>query len=861
MKWFRRARPEPGSLVQEHWRSSFRWFQSRRLPEERAPAYRGAVSQGSYQLEILKQDCFAWVTGPYKYRDVVLEGTVEIDPANGHSAAGFVLRYLDEENFYYFLVSDRGSFRFDVVFNKNPVHLIEWTPSAPLKSRPLELRVIARGGDFHFVADEEWIGEMSDATLPEGACGFAAQNYSETARGLFRLRDYSVESRPVEVEKAYYRWVRYLPAPVPHRLQLARTFHGMGRYLEALVELKKAFRQGAGGAEERRLQADACLALKLYDDALDALERSLRLEPEDEEALLAKANTLFQCRRFLEARDFIESIRGRFPDNAGLANLAGACEYSLGNWERALEHYRRAVELEHDTPLYLGNLGRVLERLGRREEALQVYLLAARQLFRAEIYDELSFVLARGRALSAGAGSATEASEGAEPEPPEAGPAAAAAPDGAAAAPLPEGGSSPQPGWDLTTPEARELAAYEAKMLFHQEKRDEAERLLAALLEAGHPDPAVHYLYALTLIGRKKRGEAEAHLARAAELEPGFALYWFRLAENRHLLGRDPGEALDRAFSLEPEDPWINNLKGQLLEGQGKAEEALELFRKAISKAPTETDLVRNAVGALLAMGRAAEAATAGLAACGEQAALYTLRGNARAALKDFTAALADYEKALTLDADNPDYLANAAACCLELDMVLRAEELLDRLMEVAPGATAYNLIGNLAVVQQDHLRAELAFQEAMTKAPGDPEAALNLVSLYMAQGGYAKARSTLAPVLERFPQLPRAQEVERRLRATFEQELACAGCDRRWWVPRDIPPQSAFKVRGEPPGEAPAGRCASCGKLYCIACASPHVQEGQLRCPSCGGKLRLGEDTLKYLFLRCLETQVDKAE
>jgi tetratricopeptide (TPR) repeat protein len=221
--------------------------------------------------------------------------------------------------------------------------------------------------------------------------------------------------------------------------------------------------------------------------------------------------------------------------------------------------------------------------------------------------------------------------------------------------------------------------------------------------------------------------------------------------------------------------------------------------------------------------------------------------------LREFAAALEDYERALDLEPDNPDYLANAAGCCLEMDMVLRAEELLDRLLEAAPNAAAYNLVGNLAVVQQDHLRAELAYQEALSKDPGNPEVTLNLASLYLAQGGYAKARDTLAPVLERFPEMARARDLERRIREGFEQELACAGCDRRWWVPREVPPQSAFKVRGEPPGEAPAGRCAACGKLYCIACAGPHAREGQLYCPACGGRLRLGDDALKYLFLRHL--------
>jgi tetratricopeptide (TPR) repeat protein len=809
--WFRkRVQPDSDNPVQERWSTSFAWFGKRRLPDERALTYSARMRRGGYTLQIDKPDHFAWVTAPHKYRDLALEATLDFDPANGHCAAGFVLRYINEENFYYFLVSDRGSFRFDLLFNKNPLHLIEWTPCAGLKARPLELRVIAHGESFHFFADDEWIGEMNDSTILEGAVGFAAQNYSEAQRGRFRLRALTVESRPVEVEKAYYRWVRYLPADPQRRFELARTFHGMGRFLEAAVELKKAFRQGAGGAEEHRLQADAYRSLKLYEESLQALERSLALEPEHEEALLAKAEILVLGKRYLEARDYMASILSRFASNPVLHNLLGGCQYALGNWEAARDAYRQALALSPGEPLFLGNLGRTLERLGQTGEALAAYLEAARSLFCAEAYDELSFVLARGRA-------AAEA---------------------------------------LKAPEGRELRALEAKMLFHQEKANEAEVLLRELLDEGSSDASLHYLYALLRIGRGERREAEEHLRRATELEPSFALYWFRLAENRFLLGGDPTEALDKAQSLEPEEPWSHNLRGQLLLKQGRPEQALECFRRALARLPDEADLYRNAVAALLAIGRPAEAvelAGQGLQRAGERAELYTARANSRAALREFAAALDDYERALELDPDNPDYLANCASCCLELDMVQRAEELLSRLMDLAPSATAYNFMGNLAVIQDDHLRAELAYQEGLKLEPENEELALNLTSLYLSQGGYAKARQTLEPLLARAPQPPRALELQRRLREHFEQELACAGCDRRWWVPKELPPQPAFKVRGEPAGEAPAGRCPRCGKIYCIACAAPYAREGQLTCPSCGERLRLTEDSLKYLFLSYL--------
>jgi tetratricopeptide (TPR) repeat protein len=330
------------------------------------------------------------VTGPYKYRDLELEATLDFDPANGHSAAGFVLRYINEENFYYFLVSDQGSFRFDVVFNKNPIHLIEWTPFPVLSTRPLELRLLARGDGFHFFADDQWIGEMSDATIPEGP---AASRGRTTPRGRRSFACWVRRgSRPVE-----WRRRTIVDAFLPALRRTACSWPGLSTAWGAartLVELKKSFRQGAarGG---RRLRADACLALA-EREALQARNRAWPWSRITGSAA-GQANTLFQCRRFLEAREFIDSILPRFPQDAALANLAGACEYSLGNWERAQERYRRAVELEPGSPLYLGNLARVLERLGRDGEALAAYLQAARLLFHAEAYDELSFVLSRRR--------------------------------------------------------------------------------------------------------------------------------------------------------------------------------------------------------------------------------------------------------------------------------------------------------------------------------------------------------------------------------------------------------------------------------------------------------------------------------
>ncbi|MBN1837776.1 MAG: tetratricopeptide repeat protein [Spirochaetales bacterium] len=820
---FRKPRqPEAGELVEERWSSSFGPLHRGRFAREVSRDYTTTVRRGRLELTILKPDCFAWTTAPYRYRDFVLEGRISIDPGNGHSAAGFVFRQINEENFYYFLLSNRGQFRLDVVFNRNPFHLIQWTPvhlgeadGGELKL--LDLRLLARGDRFAFFLDDEWIAEVNDDTIPEGAFGFAAQNYGDHPEGRFFLNSVTVDSRPVEVEREYYRWVHVVPARPESRITLARSFLAMGKPVEALGQLRRGVLEGSAGAEELLLLGQCYLGSQLYPEAVEALDRCLALEPHNRAALVNRADALYLGRDYLAARDYLVGLLTREPglsQDPYLRSLLGSCEYSLGNWELSERSYRAAVEGEPENALYRENLARSLERLGRSSEALQAYLEAGRLLFHAQMHDELSLVIARAQWLLG-------------------------------------------PGQEAA---GLELEALEGMMLYQEGKRREAETVFRELLERGFADSAVEYLYGLILIENGRRAAAEPYLASAAAREDSIALYWFRLAENRYLLQQEGpstcglDEALERAYGLDSQDPWINNLYGQVLIHRSQPERALEFFQRAHTAAEDSVDILKNWGDALLRLGRCQEAvelADRGLERCGEQAQLLNLRGNSRVQLGQFAAAREDYERALELEPDNLDFMENCATCCLELDLILRAEELLNHVLEKSPSAWAYNLTGSLAMRKNEHERARLAFEEALKLDPGNREVELNLVSLHLDQGHYEEAKKALRPLLESDPEDSRARELRERLRERFETRLVCDGCGREWWVPREIPPQPGFSLRGEPPGEAPAGRCPSCGRLYCIACASAHVAGQRLICPECGEPLRISEEPLKYLLLQ----------
>jgi tetratricopeptide (TPR) repeat protein len=810
----KRKRPDPDSLLQDRWHTGFRWFERKRFPVEIARDFRARTRRGRFELEILKANCFAWVTSPFQYRDLAIRARLRFDKHNGHSAAGFVFRYNNQDNFYYFLISNRGHFRFDVVFNRNPIHLIEWTPFPKTVDNTGELRIIVRDNSFSFFVGEEWVAERIDETIKTGFVGFAAQNYGDRERAIFYLDDMTLESRPVQVEQEYLRWNRYVPVVPESRITLARTYMDMGKHPEAVVQLKEAVRRLPDSAEAQLLLARAYTQLKAYPEALRCLDRVLELRSEDAQLALEKADVLFLNGDFLACRDYIESILLRYPEDPQLRNLLGRCEYNLGNWEKAGTRYREAVELDPENAVFRVNMARCRERAGDTEGAVAGYFEAARQLFRQEMYDELSLVLGRLSKLV----------------PPD-------------------------------SDSAYELRSFEAKMLFHEGKKHQAEQMFSEIIGSGYEDSGVHYLYALLLIEKNERTKAETHLAKAADMDPGYPLYWFRLAENRFLLGENPWDALEKACELDSQDPWINNLRGQVLLKEKRYEEALPCFQKAAESAPDQAGIYANHAECLMKLDRGEQALqvlTKGIEKIEgtdeELASLYNQRGNCLVELERYSTAILDYEKSLQLDEQNRDYMQNCAACCIELDMIMRAEELLNRLLEEQESASLFNLTGNLAAVTGELERARLAYLEGLKLEGDDREIKLNLLSLYIETDKYEEANQLLSEVQEWENPPERCKHLHERFREQFETSLRCSACGRTWWVPKKLPLQPAFTIRGEPPGEAPAGRCETCSRIYCIACASQWVQDGRMMCPSCNTRLRLSDDALKYLVLRYVE-------
>ncbi|WP_319476200.1 tetratricopeptide repeat protein [Marispirochaeta aestuarii] len=806
LNWLRKKQQhDPDDLVEERWKTSFSRLSRRRFPpREEGRGYEASQEKGALQLQLTRKNVFAWVTDPlYRYRDLYLEADIRIPDGNGYCAAGFLLRYIEDGGYYYFLVSNHGYFRFDLVFNDSPMTLIPWTP-APLPEKGLlRLGLIARDDSFVFAINGEWVGEFSDDNLHSGRIAFGGQNYGESDRARFLLEKLDLNSIPIEVEAAYYRWARVQDPPRLRRIALAESLHGIGHFAAALVQLRRAFSQGAPGRDEYFLFAECCLQLGLFPEALTAIEECLKIDPDYLQAVREKANLLYMENRFLELKDYLRRKVEKFPDDEMIWNLLGHGEFGVGNWENAANAYTRACGINSEIPLLFVNAARARERMGDSSTALSDYMTAAGLYFAEEAYFDLEGILPVIRELA---------------------------------------GDSPA------------LRALEAKVLFGREDYEKAGEIFEALIREGYEESSVLFLHGTLLAMKGRRHEAVDFLLQAAQAEPDYYLYWLKLADNLHALGLDALEEAEKARSLAPDNQWALNLTGLLRAQKGDLSGARELLSAALAAGPEEEEIQAN-MAYLVSREEGPDAGIAYLdslgAWAGESHALLNQRANLLVSRGDLDGAVRLYEKVIRMAPENRDYRMNCAAACLKVDMISRAEELYQEVLEEAEDPAAMTGIGNCAWMKSEFLRAETAYTEAIRIQPGISEAHENLIELLITRRKFPEAEEAITAAEKALPETGRRfLLLKQRFQDAAYDSYCCASCGREWREAKSSDPVPPVRLHGEPPPDAPAGKCEQCGRVYCVSCASQRLENSRFVC-ECGGYLKLNDPALRRIILR----------
>lgn len=160
--------------------------------------------------------------------------------------------------------------------------------------------------------------------------------------------------------------------PAAQALAQARRLTGLGRYHEAEQVLLKAMAADPASVPVRRSLAVVFLALARHREALSVLKPLAQALPDDELVQLNHATALFKLDHLHEAHMALEELVRRFPANVqARVNLASIHLNNLRDPAKALEVLRPAAAENH-AGLQFG-LGCVYGKLGDFERALPHY--------------------------------------------------------------------------------------------------------------------------------------------------------------------------------------------------------------------------------------------------------------------------------------------------------------------------------------------------------------------------------------------------------------------------------------------------------------------------------------------------------
>ena len=861
---FQKPEIDSEELKEERWVADFSKPHRARFVPEGGETHESGLSKQGLLLKLKKAYQLAWIEDPlYRYADCILEGKIRLEGGGSYGAAGFQIRRIDDTSYYSFLLSTKGYFRFDVLFNGTTMPLIGWTEVPNFNGNDGDsnsVRIIAFGEKFTIIINDKWAGEIVDDTIPAGKLAFTVVSY-ETGSGCITgyLQSLSVDSRVIEVEAVHLRWNRFIKVDETARFRLAETFLAMNQPLSALVQIKQIWkRAGAPRSQRELLFAGRCaLQLALYDEAEEYFNHCLESDIDSEEsrnALIEKAKLLYLQSRYADLEEHTKEALALSPQDPLLHTLLGHAYMNLGRPDLAAHAYDEALRLDSDNALIAQNAGSAYEKLGQRDTALERYLHAGRLFLDAENYSDLALVIPRLLELGSGdtrayslAGKyyfAIEDFHRAEK-----------------ALGLADRDAAEYP-FDARISRGAGAGGVRAgEVVGNREQSDPAAGITETKPAATVPDPAVPYLRGLLLVKKNKRKAALTFLRRAVKLAPDSALFHFRLAENLFLLHQKPEDKelwdhIKRALELQGDDGWTLNLAAQVALQAGHLEAAEAYLEKAAAMLPNEAALRINQAElayrkgdiekALILLKDDALADPEGLLA--HHAGSILFRAGRFEEASNF------FNSALKTCPDRLDYLLDQANCLIEQGLYGEADTLLSKAYDQGKTEGVLELIGYVAFKKGEFPRSEGAYRLVLEQDPDNISALAALAWVYITMGRWTSAEDCIKKVEQLVPpesnEYQGVQELRNRLLLGTTRLVQCATCSRTWRVLLEPPAAPPLRIVAEPPDELPAGTCMHCGKTYCIGCGKNFVDSSRrFVCPTCGERLKLYDEGLKKLL------------
>ena len=352
---------------------------------------------------------------------------------------------------------------------------------------------------------------------------------------------------------------------------LGQALYKQGRYEEALDAHRVAAAQRPNYGKVHSNLGTTLNELERYDEAETHLRRAIELDPEKKYRYHYLGDALYGQGRYEDAVDAY-LIAVEHSNNAPALSNLGAAFNRLERYDEAETHLRRAIELDSRTMQVHRRLGNALYKQGRYPEAVDAYLIAVEQRpGDAAAYSNLGAALNKLKRYGEAETHLRRAIE-----------------------------------LDSTTMHGHR---HLGNALYEQGRYAEAVDAYRLAVEQHPDDPtALSNLGAALALDKLKRyDEAETHLRRAIELNPGYTLHFLAALRAEQQRYDEMLEFLQWLIDIDPDDPEAHLNMGLALSHLGRSDEALRSFDRALFLDPALEDARANREAALEAMKRKVE--------------------------------------------------------------------------------------------------------------------------------------------------------------------------------------------------------------------------------------------------------------
>ena len=761
-------------IVEEQWQADFSKPENCRFAAETGDGYTAAftppdpagTNTGGITLEAQRKHLYAWTVNPvFRYKDVIIEADIHLpasaEPAKkpdvttassdkaGGFAAGLLFRYISQSTFYALMISDAGWVRLDAVVNSTPMPLLGWV-KIPGSAHPnvdhhrsdhsdqdhsyadhsnhneetntqgaYSIKLIANNTTITIVINGHWVACCEDDTIQAaGKIAFAIQNWETYPQITAQLSRFSLNSIPITVETAYTAANEFSAVPPDARISLAKTLYAMGRYVPALLQLRAAARLREPEEADRILAGRIYFAQRMLDEAEAEFQTVLEVNPSNEEAFAELGGIYYRAERYEDLQRLLQKVpKPMMAQSSFLANLEGHLFHALGKHAEAAEAYWRAFTISPDQGLFAFHQANELYDCGKKSEAVDAYMQAARAFLQHEAYDDLAEVITI---------------------------------------------------LERIAPNDPRTLSIAGKYAYAVGRYDDALLKLKNACKKGSGDSADWYLYGLLLKTDEPKAAIKA-LKKACELEPEYGLYQFRLAEALFLSNGKYQPALKQALAADPHNGWVHNLRALAALSENDIEQAEAAVAEARRLLPDEVSLLVNYLEVQRRKGQLAqclplfdiENGTADLAVERNRAAAFHALANAFAADDSREEAQQWYYKTLKLDPKNPELLTDKAENDAALFLLNEADDGLVKALDIQPSVRIYQLIASISVQKGDYARAEVTLRAGLESFANSADLHYDLACVYRNTNRFEQAQAQVAQ-LKQYETSARVDALER---------------------------------------------------------------------------------------------------